>query len=234
MAQAVGVSQGMVSKHVAAKVVKVEPLVLRLTDELLSDLDSTATGPSAWCTALTIVEDRFGGDAALTDLLEAEAILRAAAPLQLMPQIGLNIARALPDAKTTQDVLSYPGRLIDAGGQLVAPAPPAFGASGHLARCLLHLRGRNATIMAIANIRGGPEATRRARAAGWSIVDIDANRQGDAEAPFRRAVDSSVHVPTVLHDGKAAGIEPCLYVAAGDARTVARRILELEATPRKT
>lgn len=228
-AQAVGISQGLVSKHVHAKMPPPGPLVDRLTAELLASLEQGApTGSSAWCAALSIADGHAGGEEALEDILAAEAQLRAAMPMRFMPQIGLNIARALPDAKTPQDVLSYPGRLVDAGGALVAPAPPAFGASGHLARCLLHMRKREPRLMAIANVRGGPEAVRAARQLSWKVVDIAADRHGDPEAPFRRAVDSHKEMPTVLHDGKAPGIEPCLYIAGADARAVAHRIRELE------
>ncbi len=228
-AKAIGISQGLVSKHVAAKPLAAEPLITRLTAELLLDLEAgTPTSASAWCTTLTITDATPGGDQAVADVLAAEAMLSSAMPLRLMPQIGLNIARALPDSQTPQDVLSYPGRLVDAGGNLVAPAPPAFGASGHLARCLLHLRGRDPSLMALANVRGGSEAMRAAKKLGWRVVEIAADRRGDAEAPFRRAVDGEAKPPTVLHDGKAIGIEPCLYVAAVDATALARLVVQLD------
>ncbi|MHB8632381.1 MAG: thiamine-phosphate synthase family protein [Thermoplasmatota archaeon] len=233
VAQAIGVSQGMVSKHVATKGKPPEPLVARLTQELLESLDAgTPMGPSAWCSTLTVTEGQPGGDEALEDLLAAEALLRAAMPLRFMPQIGLNIARALPSSEVPADVLSYPGRLVDAGGSLVAPAPPAFGASGHLARCLLHLKRRDSSFLAVANVLGGPAAVRAARRLGGSVVEIAADRRGDPEAPFRRAADLQAETPTLLHDGKAPGIEPCLYVCGPDARTVCQRILELEAASR--
>lgn len=229
IAQAVGISQGMVSKHVAAKPEKSNPLVMRLTDDLLAALQADSTsGPSLWCSTLTVADAHPDGEAALADLLEAETLLRAAAPLQFMPQIGLNVARALPAAGSPAEVLSYPGRLVDAGGRLVAPAPPAFGASGHLARCLLHLRTRDPGILAICNIKGGAKTVQAAKRLGWHVTEIAANRRGDAEAPFRRAVDAQTDTPQVLHDGKAPGIEPCLYVAGASARDVVRRLLELE------
>lgn len=228
-AQAIGVSQGLVSKYVTAKTQPPEPLVARLTVELLDGLQEGAPkGSSAWCSTLTVTKGRPGGDEALEDILAAESLLRAAMPLRFMPQIGLNIARALPDSKMPEDVLSYPGRLVDAGGFLVAPAPPGFGASGHLAGCLLHLRTRDDSLHAIANVRGGSETLRAAKRMGWKVVELAADRRGGAEAPFRRGVDAQTDTPTVLHDGKAPAIEPCLYVCATDARTVARRIIELE------
>lgn len=227
VAQAIGISQGMVSKHVAMPPSSVDPLVARLTTELIQGLNAQPRSQSPWCATLTVAEGRAGGDAALEDLLAAEAMLRAGMPLRFMPQIGLNIARALPDAKTPDDVLSYAGRLVDAGGVLVAPAPPSFGASGHLARCLIHLRSRDPRFKALANVKGGAETARAWRHLGWSVAEIAADRQGDPEAPFRRAVDVQRAAPAYIHDGKAAGIEPCLYVAGTDAIQVARQVLAL-------
>jgi predicted fused transcriptional regulator/phosphomethylpyrimidine kinase len=229
VAEALGVSQGLVSRHVAAKPARQDPIVTRLVEDLLASLDAPAGGASAWCATLTVQDERAGGKEALEDLLAAEAMLRSLMPLRHMPQIGLNLARALPDAQSPADVLSYPGRLVEAAGQLVAPAPPAFGASSHLARCLLHLRKRDPGMLAIANVHGGPDALRAARRLKWDVVEIDAQRRGDAEAPFRRAADATAKAPWCLRDAQAPGIEPCLYVAGASAVAVARRIQELEA-----
>jgi predicted fused transcriptional regulator/phosphomethylpyrimidine kinase len=229
VADAIGISQGMVSKHVTSKAPEVEPLVARLTEELLRDLDSgRGSTASPWCSTLSLADERVGGHEALDDLLGAERMLRAAMPLRFMPQIGLNIARALADAKTPDDILSYPGRLVEAGGALLAPAAPAFGASSHLARCLLHARKSQPALLAIANVKGGPPVLKAAKQVGWRVVQISADRKGDAEAPFRRAFDGQATPPTVLHDGKAPGIEPCLYLLGNSAAEVGRDILKLE------
>ena len=228
-ADALRISQGMVSKHVAAQAPKLDALAVRLTEELVRGLTEgeAPVGPSAWCATLSVGTNRSGGDEALADLLEAEARLRRAAPLRFMPQIGLNVARALPDARTPDDILSYPGRLVDAGGALVAPAPPAFGASGHLARCLLHVRTRAPEVLALANVRGGADAARKARALGWTVTEL-ASAPADAERRLRTAVEQARQPATVLHDAKALGIEPCLYVGGRDAMAVADLILALE------
>lgn len=229
VAAAVGISQGMVSKHVTTKPAEVEPLVARLADEFMHDLESNPrTGTSPWCVTLSVADGRSGGQEALDDVLAAERMLRTAMPLRFLPQIGLNVARALPDAQSPEEVLSYPGRLVDAGGALIAPAPPAFGASGHLARCLLHVRKREPAFQAIANVKGGAATVKAAKRLGWRVVEIAADRRGDTEAPFRRAIDAQRATPSVLHDGDAPGIEPCLYIIGRSAVDVAQEILGLD------
>jgi len=229
-AQALGLSQAMVSRHVAAAAPAPDALVDKLTAELEAELlqGPPRQGPSRWCAALSATR---GDDEPLSDLLEAERDLRQAAPLGLVPQIGLNLARALPDATSAQQVLSFPGRLIEAGGRIVTPVAPALGASGHLARCLLAVRERDPSLHAIGSVRGGPAVAKAAKALGWRVATVSSRRPGEKDpdaavlAAIARATD-----PATVHDAGAVGIEPCLYLAAADARTVAHRILQLHAT----
>lgn len=220
-AHAIGVSQAMVSKY-EARPPDDDPTVLRLTEELIADLDapSPRTGPAPWC--LSLSSDRHAGlDAAMADVLAAERALRDHAPLALVPQIGLNLARALPEATTEDHVLSYAGRIIAVGDALVSPAPPTLGASGHLARCLLAHRNADPSIHALASIAGTASA---AQAAGRIGTVERLGPEGDRERLYAAAACPGV---TLIHDPGAFGIEPCLYVAGPDARTVAHTILRI-------
>ncbi|MEA3166241.1 MAG: hypothetical protein QOJ26_1110, partial [Thermoplasmata archaeon] len=73
---AVGLSQAMVSRHLATREPD-DPMAQRLADDLVRSLVSpeatgSAHGPSDWCTTLTVGQDRPGGEDALRDLLAAE------------------------------------------------------------------------------------------------------------------------------------------------------------------
>ena len=153
---ALGLSQAMVSKHLSSPPAS-DALVERLADELAREsLQPTAQHDvSPWCETLTQVHGRPEASAALQDFLAAEQAMLAAPPLRLVPQVGLNLALALPGAQGPDDVLAFPGRLVEAGGRLVRPAPPALGGSGHLARVLLALQARAPLVGALANVRGG-------------------------------------------------------------------------------
>lgn len=222
IAALLGVSQAMVSKYQARAEAEADVLVLRLSDDLLAGLDAlAAAGPSVWCRTLSVTTGRAGAEAALEDLLAAETRLVQAAPLWVMPQVGLNIARALPEAKSPGDVLAYPARIAAAGDRLVRPEAPELGASRHLAACLLELRRRDPSLHALANIRGGEHI---AAAAG---PHVRLAPEGDRETAFAQAVGDAADVPHTLHDPGAIGIEPCLYIAAPDAHQVVARILDI-------
>ena len=229
---AVGLSQAMVSRHLAAA----EPddaVAQRLAEDLVQALVSPqpaapSQGPSEWCATLTVGQERAGGEDALRDLLAAERALRAGNPLRLMPQVGLNVARALPGAASADDVLAFPGRLVEAGGRILNPAPPVFGGSGHLARVLLARRQAQPQTLALANVRAGRDVLAAAKRLGWSVAQVHRGpgAEGAGEASVLAAARASPKA-VALHDPGAIGLEPCLYVAGSDASDAAARILLL-------
>lgn len=226
--EAAGLSQAMVSRHLAAREPD-DPVARRLADDLVASLlepPRPATGPSAWCATLTLGQDRPGGEDALRDLLEAERLLRDGNPARLMPQVGLNLARAVPGAATEGDVLAFPGRLVEAGGRILSPAPPAFGGSGHLARVLLARRTAGAKDLALANVRGGADVLAAAKRLGWKVAAVQRGPRSEADQPVLAAAKAG-RGADALHDAGAIGLEPCLYVVGSDAVAAARRILHL-------
>lgn len=231
---AVGLSQAMVSRHLAGRE-PADPVARRLADDLVAALQVPPSaarhgiGPSAWCATLTVGQERAGGHDALRDLLAAEQAIREANPARLMPQVGLNVARAVPPAAAVADILAFPGRLVEAGGRIVSPAPPAFGGSRHLARVLLAWRANaGPTPAALANVRGGPDVAAAAKRLGWRVASVKrgARSRADADGPVE-ATARAARQADALHDPGAIGLEPCLYVAGSDASDAARRILLL-------
>lgn len=230
---ALGLSQAMVSKHLANPPT-LDALVDRLADELSRELLTPGAGIepigiSPWCATLTEGQTDPDADRALQDILAAERMLLSAPPMRLMPQVGLNLAVALPEATAPQDVLAFPGRLVEAGGRLVRPAAPTFGGSGHLARVLLSLRTRAPATASLANVRGGRDVAARAQALGWRVRAVARDPGNPDEATLLRALADADPLDAV-HDPGAFGLEPCLYVAGPDAQSVARKILALDDT----
>ncbi|MHB1260502.1 MAG: thiamine-phosphate synthase family protein [Thermoplasmatota archaeon] len=228
--EAVGLSQAMVSRHLASAEPE-DAVAQRLADDLVQTLLSPAPagaahGPSEWCATLTVGQDRPGGDEALRDLLAAERALRSGNPVRLMPQVGLNLARAVPDAASADDVLAFPGRLVEAAGRILNPAPPVFGGSGHLARVLLARRETQPGTLALANVRAGPDVLAAAKRLRWTVAVVARGKGATDEAPVLAAARSSPKAAAV-HDPGAIGLEPCLYIAGSDASEVASQILLL-------
>lgn len=229
-----GVSQAMVSKYAnrggpqarpadgPTDGAQDEPLVVRLAEDLVQEAlaPTPVDGPSPWCTTLTAAADPQAGTA-LQDLLEAERRLRAEPPLRVMPQIGMNLVRALPEAQRPAQVLGYPARIVRSGDRILPPAPPMPGASDHLARCLLALRRVDPSVQALGSLRGGADV--RAALCDETVAEMAPGE--DRTAAFEKAVTG--RPASFIHDPGAFGIEPCLYVAGRDAAAVARRIHDI-------
>lgn len=218
IAQVLGVSQAMVSKYTHRDDDETDPLVLRLSDDVVAGADAPAApGPGPWCTTLHAWTTRVGADDAVQDLLDAERILLDRLPSAWVPQVGMNIARALPDAAGPEDVLAYPARIVAAGDRLVRPVPPAFGASSHLAGILLRLRRTRPDLHAIANLSGTPDVVDAVTPNG-PVATVQRNGETDPDHAIHRLADQG---HAFIHDAGAFGVEPALYLAAADARSLA-------------
>ncbi len=226
--QALGVSQGMVSRYLGQEP-DADVLVLRMAADLVQSLRHGGDTRSVWCDLLTPGEPE--ASEALQDLLAAEQRLLAHRPLAIVPQIGLNLARARVGASSADQVLSYPARIVAAGDRLISPAPPAFGASRHLAGWLLRLRAHDASFGAAASVRGGPDVAAAAGHLGRPVEALrgDAN---DVDEPVLAAAETAAAACpggglALVHDPGAFGIEPCLYVGGPDALGVVDALLQI-------
>ena len=71
----------------------------------------------------------------------------------LIPEVRVNVAYALPDAKTRQDVAAIDGRITSVHGWPRASGMPAFGASDHMARLIIESRKYDPMINAGINFK---------------------------------------------------------------------------------
>ena len=98
--------------------------------------------------------------AALRDVRRASRLLAATDGLPAhIPNVGTNIATALPDAQDERDVAAVPGRLHAMRDQVNVPANPEFGASQHVAGTVL------AATESDPEVRGGAESGHLGRTA---------------------------------------------------------------------
>ncbi len=162
-----------------------------------------------WALVLRAGDDeyalRFPADESRARVLAelAAAQRRLAAPLAaLSPEVRANLALALPGAATPDEVAAFPGRLTPVSGGTLA-APPAFGASHHLAALLLRVREHAPKRSAIVNVRWDAavaEGLTRLRIAPGELRHAGRERAPVA-ASARALVDAGAH-----------GIEPALYL----------------------
>jgi len=71
----------------------------------------------------------------------------------LIPEVRTNLAYALPDAQTPQEVAAFPGRITIVRGYPHVVAAPNWGASDHLARRIIESRKFDKSVNAIINFK---------------------------------------------------------------------------------
>src|SRR5438552_10793228 len=70
-----------------------------------------------------------------------------------MPEVSVNMAYAPEGAKSVEDVVAIPGRIVKVRGQARSFMRPESGASTHLATILLEVERRQPALRAAMNLR---------------------------------------------------------------------------------
>lgn len=159
---------------------------------------------------------------ALSEVSEAVKRLEATPDFaSAMPEVSVNVALAVGDAKTSADVVAVPGRIVRVRGRPKAMLPPEPGASNHLSRVLLLVRTRRPRLRACVNLRYDGRMAGVVRRLGLRPLtvggypraapgDLTVNALESKLRSWREGFD-------VLVDLGGAGIEPNLYLFAEDA-----------------
>lgn len=141
----------------------------------------------------------------IENVREALSILEScSAVIDLMPQVHMNIAMSLENARNPMEVAAFPGRLAPVHGVITAVSDPEFGASHHLASLLLRTGKR-----AVINIK---------------YTDTLISVLKKLEISFSYSVNEC---RDVLIDKGGFGIEPCAYIFGKDAVSAAFTLLEI-------
>ena len=166
-----------------------------------------------------------------------EALKRADALAQMIPEVRTNIAMASESASSIMDVAAYPGRLTAIRGRLVAFSPPEFGASKHLASILLEAMRLNPKVRGITCIKFTGRVLEAARLLGMNYVVAERGEE-EGIGPIITALKKAGHVPDILVDPGAPGVEPVAYIfgesavdAVEKATKIVRAIRGMDTTP---
>jgi len=141
----------------------------------------------------------------------------------LIPQVGSNIAYALPGARDKDDVAAVQGRIVRLSGQPHPVGTVDFGASDHVARIVLTAMKFDPDIRCAANIRFTPEIIEIIEDLLLETCSFDRGN----EPPGTRTMDWGVAfccrsgVPDVIFDRGAVGKEPMVRILGQDPAEVA-------------
>jgi XRE family transcriptional regulator, thiamine biosynthesis regulator len=153
--------------------------------------------------------------------------------VRVMPEISVNLAYAPEGAKSVEDVVAIPGRVVKVRGQARSFMRPEYGASTHLAAILLEVERRRPVLRASMNLRYDEGMSKVLAKLRVKKLTIGRSYPPDSQDKVLGALRARLSAPggggefEAVVDSGGEGVEPSLYLFAEDATKVVRRALEI-------
>lgn len=148
----------------------------------------------------------------------------------LIPEIGLNVTYAKPEAESVEDVVGVPGRIHPVSGRPRASNPPEFGGSNHVARAVLTMMKFEPSLRSAISLKFDWEFVEICKNMGLVVSFYD-RREEPPEVKsvdgrtipwgVRRAVEEIGSAPDVIYDLGDLGKEPMIFLYGRTASDVA-------------
>lgn len=173
---------------------------------------------------------------AIEDVSKAVRIIEASDCFaDLIPEVGCNIASAVPDAVSTGDVCAVEGRLVRRGNLAKAVGCPAFGASSHMARVVLAAMHYDSSMQAAMNIRYSEEILSVIKGMGLSAASFDRKYEPAGESTMEWGTTYAIEtfrnthgsLPDIIYDLGSRGKEPMIRLLAHRAVDAANRVIAI-------
>jgi hydroxymethylpyrimidine/phosphomethylpyrimidine kinase len=149
----------------------------------------------------------------------------------LLPEVGSNLVMALPDAKTTSDVVGLSGRIVRVGNRARLTGLPVLGGSEHVANVALTAMRTDPNVRAALNIRFSDDIVRKCRDLGLQVIEIDRTKEPRGVKTMvwitKRAIKKAGKVPDVIFDRGAKGKEPMVRLLGKSPTQLAKLALRI-------
>jgi len=156
-------------------------------------------------------------------LQQAVDSLRTFLPRALIPEVGVNLAYALPDASGPEDVCAVRGRLVYTD-RPVQVGECRFGASRHIAAIVLAAMHRDASMRCAVNIAFSKRAVAACRDAGLTVGCFDRADEPAGRSTMEwgtgHVIEQLGEIPDVIWDEGGAGKEAMIRVIGETPRQV--------------
>jgi len=181
-------------------------------------------------------------DQILGNLVRAVELLRNNDVLgEFVPEVRMNIAYSIPNAKTVKDVAAIPGRITTYKGFLFVNNYPAFGGSDHLARALIEAQKYDPSIRGVINFKFTDELCDWLedflKTEDLSMVCVDRSEEppeassvDGASMPWKiqKAIElGQEKIPDIIGESEAPGKEPLFKLFGKSATDVANKLIKI-------
>ena len=158
----------------------------------------------------------------------------------LIPEVRVNLAYALPGAKTPDEVAAVDGRITAVRGLPHASGMPRWGASDHMARLLIEVRKYDSTINAGINFKCDANVievvnkycSEKGTTSGWidrteepaEVAELDGSSM---PWKIKQLATRYGGIPRLFYEGEGWGKEPLFVAVGSDAVEVAGIAIEI-------
>lgn len=168
----------------------------------------------------------------IEDVLAAAKLLVSDSKFsELLPEVGSNIAMALPGAKRVSDVVGLSGRIVRVEGRSCLTGYPELGGSEHVANIVLSAMCHDPKIRAALNIKFSEKILRACRKLKLSVEDFDRSNEPRGAKTMvwgtEHAIKTAGRVPNVIFDRGAVGKEAMVRLLGTSATEVANLALRI-------
>ncbi len=183
----------------------------------------------------------FARDLARSQVLEnlqtAAARLEAEDLSPLIPEVMTNLAYATPYPEGPQDVAAFPGRIVKSPKGLLIPAPPAFGASRHIAAIILTAMITHPDLRCAMNVKFFEGIEDLAPLLHLKVVGFDRSqeppevkaREGSTLAwGVASVLKAGAPPPDLIYDRGDWGKEPMIRILGPNPMSVTEKALALK------
>ena len=168
----------------------------------------------------------------LSNILEAVRMAETCGCfVSVLPEVGSNIAMALPDARSLEEVAGLTGRIIKVEEEAIAVGEPKFGATRFMGNVLLTAMKHDRSVTAVVNIRLNSRILDAARELGMEVATYVWNMKPpeitETKCGIPFILDNLKRVPEIVYDLGDLGIEPVTAIFGGTAVDAAAKAIRI-------
>jgi hydroxymethylpyrimidine kinase / phosphomethylpyrimidine kinase / thiamine-phosphate diphosphorylase len=166
--------------------------------------------------------------AVLESVRSAVATIEERMPPMHVPEVGMNLAYALPFPQGYDELCGVEGRLVRTGDRIGRAGEVRFGGSRHIARVVMSAMNVDPASRCAMNVRFREETVEMLRSSGLSIGSFDRKDEPEMASSMEwgttEAIKGSGHVPDVIFDRGGVGKEPMIRVLGRDPEQVLSKV----------
>jgi len=179
----------------------------------------------------------------LLNVDKAKALIEKSPDVSLLvPEVGMNIAMAIPYAENVNDIAAVEGRIVKTVDGVRAVGNVKFGCSSHLVKYILEIKEHDEAKVAAVNIKFSEEALKILEKQGMTVSFYDRSKE-PLEIKFvegktipwgvKEAIKRAGKVPDVIYHRGDLGKEPMIVIFGRSAYDLAKLVIRLAGRMKK-